>query len=147
METGTGRFRRRPAHWHVLFVHFPISFFGVAFGFQMLHLFFAPACFTLSSTMVLIAGALMMIPTTVSGWRSWKRTYKGAQTYIFKRKIIIAALMLVTSAMLVGWRLSFYSIFTEEPGAAHWVYMAGSALLIMGAVLEGYYGGRLHHAN
>ena len=105
-------------HWHVLFVHFPISFFGVAFGFQILHLFFAPTCFTLSSTVVLIAGTIMMIPTTVSGWRSWKSSYKGARTYIFKRKIITAVLMILASAMLVGWRLSFYSIFAEEPGAA-----------------------------
>lgn len=132
-------------HWHVLFVHFPISFFGVAFGFQVLHLFFAPACFTLSSTVVLLAGALMMVPTTISGWRSWKINYRGAQTYIFKRKIITAILMLVTSVLLVGWRLLFYSIFTEEPQAAHWIYMTGITLLISGAVVEGYYGGRLHH--
>jgi uncharacterized membrane protein len=132
-------------HWHVLFVHFPISFFGVAFGFQVLHLFFAPACFTLSSTVVLIAGTLMMIPTTISGWRSWKSNYRGAQTYIFKRKITISIMMLATSVMLVSWRLSFYSIFTEEPQAAHWIYMAGITLLIAGAVAEGYHGGKLHH--
>ena len=104
-------------------------------------------CSTLSNTVVLIPGALMMIPTTVSGWLSWRGKYKSARTYIFKRKIITAALMLVTSAMLVSWRLSFYSILTEEPGMAHWVYIAGSSLLILGAVVEGYYGGRLHHLN
>lgn len=147
-DTEAGRARPRyRAHWHVLFVHFPISFFGVAFGFQTLHLFFAPACFTLSSTVVLIAGALMMVPTTVSGWLSWKHNYKGTRTHVSTRKIVTATPMLVTSAALVGWRLTFYSIFAEEPGAAHWIYMAGSSLLILGAVVEGYYGGRLHHSN
>lgn len=27
----------------------------------------------------------------------------------------------------------------------HWIYMAGNAFLIMGALIEGFYGGRLNH--
>ncbi len=48
-------------HWHVLLTHFPISFFAVAFGFQILHLFISPACFELATNVALIAGAVVMV--------------------------------------------------------------------------------------
>lgn len=128
-------------------MHFPISLFGAAFGFQLLHLFFAPECFTLASTVALTAGALMMIPTTATGYRSWRIAYRGARTPLFARKIRVALLMTAASAALAGWRLSAYSVFREEPGGAHWAYAAGTILLIAGAVAEGYLGGRLHHAD
>jgi hypothetical protein len=31
----------------------------------------------------------------------------------------------------------------NSPG--HWIYLAGNTLLIFGAIVEGYYGGRLSH--
>ncbi len=132
--------------WHVLLVHFPISLFGVGFLFQVLHLIFAANCFTLASAVVMTAGAVAMIPTTLSGWMSWKRTYRGARTKVFRRKIIVAFTMLGLSVSLMAWRLAYSSIFAEETAPAHWVFMAGSVVLIIGAVVEGYYGGKLHHA-
>lgn len=134
------------AHWHVLLVHFPISLFGVGFMFQALHLIFAPNCFTLASAVVMTAGAVMMVPTTWSGWLSWKHSYKGARTRLFQRKIITSFIMLGISVPLIAWRLAYSSIFAEEVDAGHWIFMVGSILLILGAVVEGYYGGRLHHA-
>jgi hypothetical protein len=32
---------KRRIHWHVFLTHFPLSMFGGAFGFQILHLFMA----------------------------------------------------------------------------------------------------------
>lgn len=133
-------------HLHVLLVHFPISMFGVGFMFQVLHLMFAPDSFTLASAVVMTAGAVMMIPTTLSGWMSWKRSYKGAKTKLFKRKITIAFTMLVFSLVLMAWRLTFSAAFDEKLAAAHWIFMAGSVLLIVGAVAEGYFGGKLRHS-
>jgi uncharacterized membrane protein len=133
--------------WHVLLVHFPISMFGVAFIFQIMHLIFAPACFTLSTTVVILLGTLTLIPTTTSGWATWKHKYKGAGTYIFKRKITTSFVMLGTSVLLTIWRFTFYDIFTEEPTYAHWIFMIGTILLMLGSILEGYYGGKLHHSD
>lgn len=64
---------------------------------------------------------------------------------LFKRKIIIAFAMTGFSVLLMGWRLSFYGFFGEESLLAHWTLVAGSMLLVLSAVVEGYYGGRLHH--
>ena len=126
--------------WHVLLVHFPISLFGVGFLFQVLHLIFAPASFTLSSTVVLLLGTIALIPTTTSGWFTWKSRYKGAGTILFQRKIVTSFIMLAISIILTIWRFAYYSIFTNEPNIPHWIFMAGTLLLILGAAVEGYYG-------
>jgi len=137
---------RYKIHWHVLLIHFPISLFGAAFGFQVLHLFIAPTCFELATNVTLIGGAVMMIPTAWTGWFTWKRDYKGAKIMLFQRKIRTALAMLAFSVPLVTWRIIFLGLFEEAPESpAHWIYLAGNTLLIVGAVVEGYYGGRLHH--
>lgn len=137
---------RYKIHWHVLLVHFPISLFGVTFGFQVLHLFIAPACFELATNVALIAGAAMMVPTTWTGWSTWKGHYKGAKVLLFQRKITISFAMLTLSVPLVVWRIVSLGLFEEAPmSPQHWIYLAGNALLIAGAAAEGYYGGRLNH--
>jgi len=133
-------------HWHIILVHFPISFFLAAFIFQILHLFMYPACFELSTNVSLAAGTVMMIPTTWSGWSSWKDNYKGAKVVLFRRKIVTAFLMLGFSLGLSLWRFIGFGFFMEAyVNPAHWIYLAGNTLLILGAVIEGYYGGRLNH--
>ena len=132
--------------WHVLLVHFPISLFGVAFGFQILHLFIAPTCLEMATNLVLAAGALAMNPTTWSGWNSWKRNYKAANTMLFQRKITTAFIMLGFSLIVTIFRFFFYGHFGEDiHNIEHWIYMASTTGLIFGAVIEGYYGGRLNH--
>jgi hypothetical protein len=142
-QTNATKHRR---HWHVFFTHFPLSFFGGAFGFQILHLFMAPACFELASNVALIGGTAMLLPTIWTGWSDWKRYYHGAKGLIFRRKIRIAAGLAAFSLLLVVWRIGGYGLFTEahEP-RVHWVYFAGNALLIIGSIMEGVFGGRLAH--
>jgi hypothetical protein len=72
-------------HWHVFLTHLPISLFAAAFLFQVLHLFWSPECFELSTNVTLVAGAVSMVPTTWTGWRTWKRSYNGAQVPLFRR--------------------------------------------------------------
>ncbi len=133
-------------HWHVVFTHFPVSFFVAAFGFQILHLFFSPACLELATNIVLIAGVVMMIPTTWSGWNTWKKNFKGANTFIFRRKIVISFIMLGVGILLVFWRVIFLGLFDEHPESpSHWIYLFGNTLMIIGTIAEGYYGGRLNH--
>jgi len=132
-------------HWHVLLTHFPVSFFGVAFGFQVLHLFVAPACFELATNVSLILATVSMIPVTATGWFAWKNKYKGAKIKLFQRKIFIAFAMLAISVILTVWRVTL-GILEEVPESpSHWIFMAGNMLLIIGAVAEGYFGGRLNH--
>jgi len=141
-----GKLPRYKIHWHVLFVHFPLAFFGVAFGFQVIHLFTSPACFELAANVVLLAGTVVMVPTLLTGWRTWKTRYQGARGLIFRRKITIGFAMLVFSVALLAWRTVAYGTFTNVVvSAAHWAYLAANTLLMAGAVAEGYYGGRLNH--
>jgi uncharacterized membrane protein len=135
-------------HWHVLLTHFHISLFGAAFGFQILHLFptSLSGCFETATTVALISAAAMMIPTILTGWFTWKKQYKGARVLIFQRKIAISYAMLAVSIALVVWRTTQFEAFQDAPESPwHWLYLAGNTLLIVGAVAEGYYGGRLNH--
>jgi len=141
-----GKLPRYKTHWHILFIHFPISFFGVAFGFQVIHLFSSPACFELAANVVFLAGTVMMVPTLLTGWRTWKSRYQGARGLIFRRKINIGFAMLVLSTALLAWRMIAFGAFTNViTSAAHGIYLAANTLLMAGAVAEGYYGGRLNH--
>jgi uncharacterized membrane protein len=141
-----GALPKRRIHWHVVLTHFPISLFGTAIGFQILHLFLAPACFELATNVALMGGAAMLLPTLATGWSEWKIHYHGAKGIIFRRKIITAFGMAALSLPLVVWRIAALGLFEEAPDSPeHWIFLAGNMLLFLGAVLEGYYGGRLNH--
>lgn len=132
--------------WHVILIHFPVSFFLSSFIFQILHLFSNPAAFELATNVEIILGTLFMYPTVLSGWQSWKEHYKGAWVLLFRRKIVTAFIMLGLSTALSVWRFLFLNFFEEAPESpSHWIYLAGNTLLIIGSIIEGYYGGRLHH--
>jgi hypothetical protein len=120
--------------------------FSGAFGFQVLHLFMAPACFELATNVALMGGTTMLLPTIATGWSEWKSHYHGAKGIIFKRKIAVAFGMAALSFPLVIWRIAALGLFEEASvSPEHWIYLAGNTLLILGTVLEGFYGGRLNH--
>ncbi|MBU0479924.1 MAG: hypothetical protein KKG47_02360 [Proteobacteria bacterium] len=133
-------------HWHVLLTHFPLSLFGVAFFFQALHLFVFPECFELATNIVLVGGTISLIPTTITGLHTWKQNYKSANVPLFRKKITIAVALLAISSSLVVWRIAY--IGTQQipiTGFVHWFYLAGITILILGAGVEGFYGGQLNH--
>jgi uncharacterized membrane protein len=133
-------------HLHVFLTHFPISLFGVAFGFQVLHLFAFPTCFELATNVALIGGTIMLAPTILTGWWSWKNWYRGARGLIFRRKTSISLAMLAVCFPLTTWRTVYLSAFEDAPYSPwHWIYFAGNGLLILGALAEGFYGSRLSH--
>ena len=137
---------RYKLHWHVLFTHFPVSFFTVSFGFMVLHLFTQTTCFELAAYVSLIAGAAAMIPTTLTGWLTWKGKYRALKGKIFLYKIRISLAMIVVSFLLVVLRtLMKVDSLDILHNAWHAVYFLGLVLLVVGATAEGYYGGRLNH--
>lgn len=129
-------------HWHVLFTHFPISFFIISSGFMVLHLFTRSVCYETAAFFSLLAGAVLMVPTTVSGWLTWKGRYRGMRGRMFLVKTRVAFAMTALSATLVLIRLLF-----PPPLHLAWMgsYTAGILLLMAGAFIEGYQGGRLNH--
>ena len=129
-------------HWHVLFTHFPVSFFMLSFGFMVLHLITRSHCYELAASISLFSGMLILFPTITSGWLTWKGRYKGLPGKVFLYKIKIAIAMFILSFLLVVVRFFL-------PENLHllwmWLYPGGIFLLMLGSMAEGYYGGRLNH--
>jgi hypothetical protein len=129
-------------HWHVILTHFPLSLFLVAAGFMALHLFTLSDCFEMAGFLTLIAGAVVMVPTTATGWWTWKTRYKGTVTQLFQYKINISIAMIAVCVILIVAR--GFLVDTAH-SAWHWIFLAGFLLLFVGAMAEGNYGGKLNH--
>lgn len=133
-------------HWHVLLVHFPISAFLGSFGFIILHLITQTSCFELSAFIALSAGTVVMIPTTITGWTTWKKNYKGYRSKIFLSKIRISFAMIAVSIIMIIYRSIFVTeVIDFRHQMWHVLFYIGGTLLFVGAVAEGYFGGRLNH--
>jgi uncharacterized membrane protein len=104
-------------HWHVWLIHFPISFFLAAFVFQFLHLFphHLRGVFEVAGNVMIIGGTVAMIQVTWTGWRAWKREYKGAPSVRFSRKILLAFAMLPLAGVITLWRTIFLPVFEDYP--------------------------------
>ncbi len=131
-------------HWHVILTHFPVSLFMVSAGFMILHLFTNDPGYEKSAYLTLAAGAAMLLPTTWTGWLTWKQRYKGARVKIFTYKTRIAYAMTVVSITLVILRSFVFDPGTERL-AWHYIYGFCVVLLLFGTIVEGYYGQRLNH--
>jgi uncharacterized membrane protein len=130
-------------HTHVLFTHFPISFFTASAGFMVLHLFTNTDCFESAAYLTLVAGVVMTIPTAMTGWTTWKSKYKGARTRIFDNKIYLSIFMLALGTLLIFFRN--YLIPKGEHTIWHYFFGFGFLALFFAAMMEGYYGGPLNH--
>ena len=133
-------------HWHILMTHFPISAFLGAFLFMALHLITGNACYPLAAYVSLLAGAVVMVPTTVTGWLEWKSGYKGFKNTLFRVKIWTSAVMTPLSVALVIYQATHpFATLDVTHRLAHAAYFGGILVLMAGAVIEGYWGARLHH--
>jgi uncharacterized membrane protein len=142
--------QNRPAatgriHWHVALTHFPISLFGTAFLFQVLHLFMFEEEFELAATACVLTGAASLVPAIITGWFTWKRRYHGAKVRLFRTKIGIAFAMFALSLPLAVWRVLLYYLGHTADGVDHYVFFILTGCLIAAAMAEGYLGGRLNH--
>jgi hypothetical protein len=113
--------------------------------FQILHFFMFTESFELATTACVLAGAASLLPATISGWVTWKRYYHGSRARIFRRKILVAILMLAVSIPEATWRVAAYSLGYAATGIAHFTFFGATTILIAGAVIEGYLGGQLAH--
>jgi hypothetical protein len=114
----------------------------VSAGFMLLHIFTMTECFETAAYISLIAGAAVMVPTTLTGWWTWRTKYKAGKTKLFQYKINISFAMLGLSILLIILRLALMNI---SHLFWHLTFGIGFVLLFIGALTEGYYGGRLNH--
>ncbi len=129
-------------HWHVLLTHFPVSFFILSAGFMIQHFVTENACYEIASFLSMLAGAVFLVPAAISGWLTWKSRYKGIRLKMFRIKIRIALTMITLS-----FALAVSPLLAAPPYHTVWMwgYAAGILLLVIGAITEGFYGGRLNH--
>lgn len=132
-------------HWHILFTHFPVPLLTVTFVFQALDILFSPPGFDLAGDIVFLGAVAGLIPAVLTGWRTWKKSYKGAKIMLFQRKIATSWAMLAIGIPLAAWRIVLLANGIKDTFWYDVIYFAGQWLLIAGAVIEGYYGGRLNH--
>ena len=132
-------------HWHIMFTHFPVPLLMVAFGFQALDIILNTGGFDVSTDIVFVAAVLMLFPAAFTGWRTWKTSYKGAKIMLFQRKIAAAWAMFAIGIPAAIWRVWLERNGIEDTFWIDAVYFLSIALLVAGAIVEGYYGGRLSH--
>lgn len=146
-RASSGRSRTKyKIHWHVALIHFPISFFLGAFIFMALHLLTGNSCYASGAYISLVTGTVFLLPATLTGWMTWKRTYRGIKGKLFLNKIRISYGMLALSIALVIFQTIFpFHVLEAFHSVRHFLYFSGVTLLMLGAIAEGYYGGRLHH--
>ena len=121
-----------------------MSFFVGSALFMVLH--FASYSnrddYELAAFVLLAVGMVVMWPTTITGWNTWKSHYRGAHVKIFLYKIRTAFGMIALSVLLVIWRAT---LPPEANTGWFLAYAIGIFLLFTGTVIEGFYGGRLNH--
>ncbi len=138
--------RTHRLHWHVLLTHFPIGTFAGAFLFMLLDVIADDACYSRAAYVSLLAGALVVLPTTFIGWTTWKRQYKGFKNTLFRVKIFTAFAMIPISIGLVAYQTLYpFDALDVMHSTAHLIYFVGVVLLMLGSIVEGYWGARLHH--
>lgn len=133
-------------HWHVVLTHFPVAGFAGAFLFMGLHLLTRNPCFALGAYVTLIAAGVALVPTTLTGWFTWKRGYEGYRSKLFLVKIWTSAVMIPVAAGLIVYQTVHpFRVLDLRHDLPHLIYFLGVLLLMLGAMTEGYWGGRLHH--
>lgn len=133
-------------HWHVVLTHFPISAFLGVFVFTSLHLATKNTCYVRASYVSLLLGAAAMLPLTATGWFTWKRAYKGLKNTRFLAKVWFSAAMIVVSIWMTSYQtLHPFHVLDLANDIGHVFWLAGALFLVFGAVVEGYFGGQLHH--
>lgn len=138
--------RKYKIHWHVVLVHFPVSAFAGAFLFMALHLITRNSCLEYAAYITLLISAIVLIPVTLTGWFSWKNRYKASKLKLFRTKIWTAVAMIPLSIGLVVYHAVYpFDVLDVAHVLPHALYFTGVTLLMVGALVEGFWGGRLNH--
>ncbi|MDO8848470.1 MAG: hypothetical protein Q7W51_08815 [Coriobacteriia bacterium] len=138
--------RKYKIHWHVVLVHFPVSALAGAFLFMALHLITKNPCLDYAAFITLLVSAIVLIPVTLSGWFTWKYRYGASKIKLFRIKIWTAVAMIPLSLALVVYHALYpFDVLDAAHVLPHALYFAGVTLLMAGAFVEGFWGGRLNH--
>ncbi|MBW1752877.1 MAG: hypothetical protein JRJ46_07175 [Deltaproteobacteria bacterium] len=129
-------------HIHPISVHIPngvapaaVIFIALATFFQLEG--FAQAAFY-NMAFVLLAMPLVLF----SGYVDWQKRFGGNLTGIFWTKIVCGFVVLLTSIILVGWRIMDPDV-AAATSANRWAFFGVHLVLLCAAGIAGFCGGKL----
>ncbi len=127
---------------HAVFSHFPNALIPTTVLFAGLFLLFGGEAFETTAFYLLIVSVLSVPPTLATGLYDWKNSFNGEAAPIFRKKIILASLLLICGLIAAVWRWQVPDLLAAG-GWAAWSFLGLLALMLGCVTLLGHYGGRL----
>jgi len=134
--------KQRPIHYHAIAVHF-------SNGVIPTSLFFLTLCFLLDSSALevsafhtLIVGTLGVAAATVSGLREWRKFYRAAWVPVFKKKLALAVIALISGGLACVLRFLHPDLLMQISPLSI-IYVGLNLVCFAAAAAAGYLGGRL----
>ncbi len=127
---------------HAVAAHFPNALLPTLVLFLGLFLLTGAASLETSAFYLLVVCTLAVPATFASGLYDWKKHYSGELTPIFRKKIILAAVLSGVGLICLLWRWLDPQLLIDG-GPAAWVYLLLVGLLLACVTLLGHYGGML----
>ena len=134
--------RLQKLHLHPISVHFSIAYSIAVPLFYGLYVFTGEISFETAAYYMLLFGFLSAPVAVLSGFFSWKVTYKGKINRSFTLKLIFAAVLLVMITICFFWRTLNLNIVITRTYLS-FIYLLMIASLIPIATILGYYGGKI----
>jgi rubredoxin/uncharacterized membrane protein len=127
---------------HAISAHFPNALIPVLVLFLVLFLLVGGESFETSAYSLLAVSVPMVALTFITGLYDWKTIYGGEPAPIFRKKRILAILLLVLGGGALIWRWSYPRLLLDG-GAGAWLFLALIAAMLVCVTLLGHYGGML----
>jgi uncharacterized membrane protein len=127
---------------HAVAAHFPNGLLPTCVLFLLLTLISGNSSFE-ATTFHLLLVAFISIPVTIAtGLISWKKKYAGNMSPIFRKKMILAALLFFFMIVTIGWRWSNPEVLSSG-GFSAFAYSILILIMLGCVTLLGHYGGML----
>jgi predicted heme/steroid binding protein/uncharacterized membrane protein len=123
-------------HPHPMLVHFPIAFLMASSLFYLLYFILLYTPLSITSTHLLILGAISTPFAIATGVLTWWINYKLKLTPFIKRKIQLSIVLLVIEAI-------FFLFLIGEIEISYYIYLILMLLFTPIVILLGYYGGQM----
>lgn len=129
-------------HLHPILSHFPNGILPVVVTLLVISIGFNLASLESAAFYNLIAVLLTLPFVLLTGYLEWQKSYKGMKTPIFKIKIICSLIVLVSTSVLVFWRIVDPEVVAKD-SAYRLIYLGIAVLLLGAAGVAGHLGGKL----
>lgn len=141
---GSGLFRelRETFVPHAVSAHFPNALLPTMMLFLGLFLFSGKSSFETTFFYLLVVSVLAIPPTFGSGIWDWRKHYRGENAPIFRKKIVLAAILSVLGIIALLWRWLNPQLLVAG-GWTAWLFMLLILAMLGCVTLLGHYGGML----